>query len=241
VSHTGRGPLRGPDPVLRAAAAHVFVEDLDSDPLVVGTDDEHHLYRVLRLRPGQAVTACDGNGRWRPCRLGAGSLLPDGEVVEQARPRPAITVAFSLAKGDRTDWAVQKLTELGVDRMVPLLAERTVVVWDHSKADRHRQRWTRISREAAAQARLVRLPVVEAPTPVPDLLSRLGPSACAAEPGGEMPGLDHPAVLVGPEGGWGPDELPEGLHRVGAGPTVLRTETAAVALGAALSLARALG
>ena len=93
---------------MREAAAHAFVVDLDAPEL--SDDDRRHLERVLRLRPGQDVTVSDGAGRWRRCRFGD-PLEPAGGVVEDERLSPPVAVALSLTKGERLDWAVQKLTE----------------------------------------------------------------------------------------------------------------------------------
>jgi 16S rRNA (uracil1498-N3)-methyltransferase len=111
------------------ARAHVFVDDLAAPRLAA--DDRHHLTRVLRLSAGAVVTVADGRGRWRSCRLGSGpDLEVVGDIVADPEPRPAITVAFGLVKGERPELVVQKLTELGVDRIVPFAAERSVVRWD---------------------------------------------------------------------------------------------------------------
>jgi len=219
---------------LREAAAHVFVADLAAPELA--SDDRHHLERVLRLRVGEDVTVSDGAGRWRRCRFGD-ALEPVGEIHEDQRPVPPVTIAVALTKGERLDWAVQKLTELGVDRIVPLDAARSVVRWDTDRAAHHADRLRRIARQAAMQSRRSWLPAVE------DLQSFAEaaaiPGAALAEPGGAAPSLDRPVVLVGPEGGWSDDEAASDLVRVGLGPAVLRTETAAVAAGALLCALRA--
>lgn len=221
--------------VLREAAAHAFVVDVDVPELT--PDDRRHLERALRLRTGETVTVSDGAGRWRLCRFAADGLEPCGEIVVEPRPTPLVTVAIALTKGERLDWAVQKLTEIGVDRMVPFTAERSVVRWDAGRAGHHVGRLRRIARQAAVQSRRTWLPEVD------DLRSFAQaaaiPGAAVAEPGGEQPSLDRPVVLVGPEGGWGDDEAGAGLPAVGLGPTVLRSETAAVAAGTLLCALRA--
>jgi len=226
---------------LRTASAHVFVADLGSPSLE--PDDAHHLTRVLRVRPGEAVTVSDGAGRWRMCRAGAASgrgvaLEVAGPVHEEPPAAPAVTVAMAWPKGERADWAVQKLTEVGVDRVIPLVTDRGTVRWDDTKAAAATARMARIARQAAMQSRRVRLPEIGPPTSVGDALGRGGAGACAAEPGGQAPDLARPFVLVGPEGGWADGELPPDLCRVGLGPTVLRTETAAVMVAGVLCLMR---
>ena len=223
---------------LRSSAAHVFVADLEAPTL--GDDDHHHLRRVLRLRPGRVVTVADGAGRWRPCAwTGSRALEPTGEVMRSPDPIPAVTVGFALTKGERPEWVVQKLTEVGVDRIVALGTARSVVRLDAEAVDRRVQRWRRVAKEAAMQSRRARLPVVEGPMALDDVVAPVGRAAALAEPGGDPPSLERPVVLVGPEGGWSPDELGRGLPTVALGATVLRAETAAVAAAVLLCGLRA--
>lgn len=215
------------------AAAHAFVADLATPALDI--DDRHHLERVLRLEIGQAVTVGDGRGGWRLCSWGAGGCLdPAGPTEVEAAPDPAVTVAFALTKGERPEWVVQKLTELGVDRIVPFRARRSVVRWDDGKATAQAERWRRVARQASMQSRRARLPEVTAVAGFADVVAGDRPSAALASQGGGPPSLDRPVVLVGPEGGWDESELACGLPAVGLGPTVLRAETAAVAVGVIL-------
>jgi 16S rRNA (uracil1498-N3)-methyltransferase len=206
------------------AAAHVFVADVESPELA--PDDRHHLERVLRLRPGDEVTVADGAGRWRRCRFGR-VVEPAGDVAVEAPLVPAITIAFALTKGERPEWTVQKLTEVGVDRIVPFVADRSVVRWDSAKAARNAERLRRVAREAAMQSRRTFLPAIEGVTSFADVARR--PGAVLAAPGGAAPDLVRPCLLVGPEGGWSDEELAGALPRVALGPTVLRAETAALA------------
>ena len=219
---------------LRAAAAHAFVSDLDSPEL--SPDDRHHLERVLRLRAGEKITVSDGAGRWRVCRY-AGDVEPIGEIVVDRRPSPAIAVAVALTKGERLDWAVQKLTELGVDLIVPFSAARSVVQWEGDRAVSHVERLRRIARQAAMQSRRTWLPEVDDLRMFSEVAAR--PGAAIAEPGGDPPSLERPIVLVGPEGGWAAEEAGTPLPRVALGEFVLRSETAAVAAGALMCGLRA--
>ena len=115
---------------------HVLVDDVSQPELADA--DRHHLERVLRVRAGDPITVGDGLGRWRPCRLGP-EPEPVGEVREVVRPTPELTVGFALIKGGRPELVVQKLTELGADRIVPFIAARSVVRWDGDKATRNKR------------------------------------------------------------------------------------------------------
>ena len=211
-------------PLTGGARAHVFVADVEAPELA--PDDRHHLERVLRLRPGDELTVADGSGRWRRCRFGP-ALEADGDVEVEVPPAPAITLAFALTKGERPEWTVQKLTEVGVDRIVPFVSARSIVRWDEAKAERNAERLRRVAREAAMQSRRAFLPVVEDVAEFADVVTRTG--AALAAPDGRPPDLARACLLVGPEGGWTDEELALAPVRVALGPTVLRAETAAVA------------
>jgi 16S rRNA (uracil1498-N3)-methyltransferase len=214
-----------------SARAHVFVEDLVTPRLA--DDDLRHLTRVLRLAPGTEVTVSDGAGSWRACRLGTGPELEAvSEIVTEPRPEPALTVAFAVVKGERPELAVQKLTEVGVDRIVPFVAERSVVHWDASKAARHRERFGIIARQAAMQCRRCYLPEVAELADFPTVAQL--PGVALADPGGEPPSLSVQTVLVGPEGGWSEAERRFRLPLVRLGAHTLRSETAAITAGALL-------
>jgi len=241
-------PAGVPDARLVAAAAMVFVADPGSP--VVEAADARHLLDVLRLRPGEPVIAADGAGAWVPCRVagettGRGGrsepesvLVPDGDLVRGPAPSPTITVAFAPVKGDRPEWVVQKLTELGVDRIVPVRAHRSVVRWEGDRAERAATRLRRVAVEAAAQSRRLYVPEVLPVTPLADLAALTGDAPVLAHPGGTPPTLDHRVVAIGPEGGWDETEVAGAAGLVGLGPTVLRAETAAVAAGTLLCALR---
>ena len=205
---------------------HAFVADVE-DP-VLSADDRHHLSRVLRLRDGDALTVCDAAGRWRPASFGD-RLVASGDVVEVPPPAREVAVGFALIKSGRPELVVQKLTELGVDRILLLSAERSVVMWDEGKAAVQLHRLTRVVREAGMQSRRVRLPVLE-PLRQASVVAR-DPTVAMAEPGGSGLDGDVGVLLIGPEGGWTEAELGD-RRRVGLGSTVLRAETAAIAAGA---------
>ena len=220
------------NPELRRSAAHVFVEMIDAPQLT--DEDAHHLGRVLRLRAGEQVSVSDGAGRWRMCTFTAATGVPLESftpVQQDAPPQPPITVGFALAKGDRPEWIVQKLTEIGIDRIVLVDATRSIVRWDPAKAVRNLERLGKVAREAAMQSRRTWLPQIAGPFALADLAVD---GVAIAEPDGPpLEGWVH-TLLVGPEGGWAEAELAVAPRRVGLGNTILRVETAAVVAAAQL-------
>lgn len=215
-----------------SASAHVFVDDVDAP--VLAADDRHHLERVLRLRADELVTVSDGRGRWRWVRAGA-PLDAIDDVRVEAPPSHALTVAFALLKGDRNELVVQKLTELGMDRIVPIVSERCVVRWDTSRAQRQHERLVRVAREAAMQSRRTWLPEVAT---VASLASVLEGGAAMAVMEGGRPTVGLSSIVVGPEGGWSSAELTAASSTVALGDHVLRAETAAITSGAILGALR---
>jgi 16S rRNA (uracil1498-N3)-methyltransferase len=213
---------------LRAAAAHVVVDDVER-PVIDGST-AHHLFRVLRVRDGDPVTVTDGRGRWRLCRAAGGEVLPSADASPVTVRDADCTVAFAIPKSDRPEWIVQKLTELGVARIVLLHAERSVVRWESDRAARHVSRLCRVAVEALEQSRGVWLPEIVGPVPATDVL----PGMAVAEPDGRALTRRDQALAIGPEGGWSPDELSLAAEQVSLGHTVLRVETAAVVAGALL-------
>jgi 16S rRNA (uracil1498-N3)-methyltransferase len=216
------------------AAAQVFVSDLAAPS--VDEADRHHLIRVLRLRAGEHVVACDGAGSWRLCRLTSdGELEPTSDVVTEPAPSPAVAVWLPALKGDRAEWAIAKLTELGVDEIGLLRCERASVPLQGAVTERVLSRWRRVAREAACQSRRTRLPAILGPLDVASVVAS-GALRCDVE--GEARGPAPRALAVGPEGGWSEAErgTPEVSFELADG--VLRSETAAVVAGVVVSALR---
>lgn len=214
----------------------MFVADLAAP--VLAEDDRHHLERVLRVRQGEVVTASDGRGNRCACVFAPGGRLePTGAVEVDPEPEPPITVAFAVTKGDKPETAVQKLTELGVDRIVPFTAGRSVARWEGDRAERHVARLRKVAREAAMQSRRSRIPLVDDLRDFATVAAL--PGAALADAGGAPPSLVRPVLLVGPEGGWTDGERVAGLPIVGLGSEVLRAETAALVAGTLLGALRA--
>ena len=230
-----------------AASAQVFVDDPAAP--VLAEDDAHHLGRVLRLRAGEEVIASDGRGNWARTAWREGASLErvhdapgaggDGTVQVEPPVVPALTVAFAPVKGERPEWVVQKLTELGIDRIVPLHSERSVVRWSGARGKATVEKLRRVARQAAAQCRRVWLPEITDTVPFSELRDLGGDGEVVlAQLSGDRPSARQHVVAVGPEGGWSADELASGLPTVGFGLSVLRAETAAVTAGALLASLR---
>jgi 16S rRNA (uracil1498-N3)-methyltransferase len=210
-------------------------------------DEARHLIRVRRVTLGECVELFDGRGAAFHAEVEVlGRDRVELQVIgpsESTRPAPcSLTLATAVPKGERFDWLVEKATELGVVRLIPLVTERSVVDPRSAKLDRLR----RVIIEASKQCRRDRLMELDPPRTFGAMLATTGESArLIAHPGG--PGLaslglrlrDRSAILaIGPEGGFTEVEVEQALRAgwqaVGLGSTLLRVETAALAGSATL-------
>ncbi|HQT99576.1 MAG TPA: RsmE family RNA methyltransferase [Acidimicrobiales bacterium] len=194
---------------------------------VLDAPARHHLLDVLRASDGEEVVVTDGRGHWAMAGVSAGALLRSSDVALDA-PLPETTVYLAPLKGERSEWAIAKLTELGVARVVPLLSERLATKFRGETRTKILQRWRRISEEACAQSRRTYDLILEAPVDVDHVPAHVA----VADFGGAGDWLGVRAVAIGPEGGFSSDEWGAERRRVSLGPTVLRAETAAVVAGA---------
>lgn len=237
--------------VHQTVGPHFFVEPaaVDGDVALLRGDDANHLLRVLRAQRDDPVSVADGRGRLWQGRLlgGAGGTRGDarvalvaGHTVTPGRPR--MTVVHALPKRRKLDEVVQRLTEVGVDRLVPVHSARSEVHLDPARADKALARWRAVALAAAKQSRRpflldvaevapwqdgfagARHGVVlweESTTPLRQVLDGIGD-------------VDEVVLGVGPEGGLTSDEVAAtGLPDASLGATVLRTETAALVAAAA--------
>jgi 16S rRNA (uracil1498-N3)-methyltransferase len=213
-------------------------------------DEARHLSRVCRYGVGDRVEVFDGKGFATLAQIALVDkdrveLVALGPPIAEVSSPCSLTLATAIPKGERFDWMVEKATELGVARLIPLVAERSVVNPRESKLDRLR----RTIVEAAKQSRRNRLMVLEAAMTWPDVVSSRGEALCLiADPEG-LPPFRWPVLkaqrelilAVGPEGGFSPAEMEiasaGGWHPIRLGVNVLRIETAAIA-GAATIMAR---
>lgn len=226
--------MSGHPEVPGGACPHVIVTDVSAPAL--SPDDRHHLERVVRLRAGDSLSVTDGAGAWRWCRFGP-ELAIDGEIECVAAPTCRITIAFALVKGQKPELVVQKLTELGVDEIIPFVADRSVVRWDEERSHRNIERLRRVAAEASMQSRRVWLPIVREIATFEGLIAQGG--FAIADRDGRAPTLQTTSVMIGPEGGWSESEREHCCDVVGLGAGVLRAETAAFAAASILSALRA--
>jgi 16S rRNA (uracil1498-N3)-methyltransferase len=205
----------------------------------------HHAATVQRLRPGETLILADGRGGSATAEVtavGRGSVdvtITGREQVAAADPR--LVVVQGIAKGDRGELAVQAMTEIGVDEILPWAASRSVAQWRGERGAKSQQKWATTAREAAKQARRAWLPAVggDPDCSTRQIVARLAGAAAAfvlhEEATVRLAAADLPAsgeivLVVGPEGGIAPEEL-DAFERAGAtvaalGATVLRTSTA---------------
>ncbi len=204
-----------------------------------------HLAKVLRARSGDQLIIFSGDGREytgaiesvRGSRVTA-SVGSSGEVDRESPL--ALTLVQCVPRGDRMDFIVQKATELGVTRIVPVLSQRSVVRLDEGQRESKAIHWRAVTVNACEQCGRNRLPVVDAPIPLISYLGSAVPAGArlvlepadesAAAPSNLDAGVE---IAIGPEGGFADEELDAfriaGFARVRLGPRVLRTETAAIA------------
>lgn len=211
-----------------------------------------HVARVLRLERGAPLILINGDGHEYDATLAAlakhAVTAQIHGVREVNRESPLrITLAQGIARGEKMDWILQKATELGVARIVPLVTERTEVKLDEERTGRRMAHWTSVIAGACEQSGRTRLPVLEAPLRMDRWLGALTDDAAlrlALLPEGNVtvrhfPQMDNGALLtVGPEGGFSDNDIAllkqANFHGLRLGPRILRTETAGLAALAAL-------
>jgi 16S rRNA (uracil1498-N3)-methyltransferase len=236
------------------ARRRFFVSSVRNGEAEVSGDDAQHLTRVLRVEPGQRYEISDNTGVYLAEISEAHKRRVKFSIVERVplNPPPVrLHLCAALIKFDHFEWMIEKATELGVERIVPVCAARTERGLEQAAAKRI-ERWRRIGLEAAQQSRRDRLPEIVEAAALEEAL-RLDATcrfACDEEPG--APGLlnavppersvdDVVALLIGPEGGWTAAErtqfLIAGWRSVSLGSQVLRAETASMAALAITSAA----
>lgn len=236
------------------------VEEM-AQTLELSAEISHHIVTVLRLRPADIFDLCDGAGRcWRVALEGGNAKKVRVRILEQrteAETAVYIELLQGLPKGERFDLVLQKNTELGVSRFIPVYTRRCQGRIAREKEEKKRQRWEKIVQEAARQSERSWVPNVEKPTPLEDALqtctaglrlvlweeaetelSTVLPATLELGRHGEKHPRGSIAVLIGPEGGLALDDIAQarsyGFVPVRFGPRILRTETAGFAVNAVL-------
>lgn len=221
------------------------------DDVTVEGDEAHHAVAVRRLRVGEQVVLTDGRGGSVTAEVTSTGkrvfAARAHDVRNEPEPQPLVTVVQALPKGDRGELAVEVLTEVGVARVVPWAAARSVAVWKGERVAKGLARWRSTAREAAKQSRRVWHPEVADLATTADVAEVVRGAALAvvlheeaAEPMAalELPTTGDLVVVVGPEGGLTDEEVAaftrEGAHAVRLGAEVLRTSTAGLAAVSAL-------
>lgn len=236
-------------------------EKMDQDSCVLEGQDVHHILHVMRLGPGDKIICSNSNGRTVIAELDQVSkekvVCRIVEEVKTSRELPVqVTIAQGLPKGDKLEWVLQKGTELGAHRFIPFSSSRTIVKYDRKKEEKKRERWQKIVKEAAEQAHRDYLPSVEPVITWTELFELQADSKLVAYEGHslseEFPSSfvqvletlskckgNHLLIVIGPEGGFAEQEITQlvdnGFKPISLGKRILRTETAALYVLAALS------
>jgi len=227
------------------ARRRFFVDAVHSGRAQIAGEEAHHLSRVLRVEPGQKFEISDNQNVYLAEVESARKDLVSFAIVQQievARPVVRTALLGSLIKFEYFEWMIEKATELGVERVIPVEAERSEKGLE-AAAQKRLARWSRIAREASEQSRRARLPLIEPAVSLADALRDQADYRYVLEEAGAPPILsvvpeacqaaDHVALLAGPEGGWTERERVEiaaaGWGAVSLGPQILRAETAAIA------------
>ena len=211
-------------------------------------DEARHLREVLRLKPGDEVSVFDGAGKEFRARVAQAQRdfaeLELDEEIAPARPESPLQIilAVALLKGEKFDLVVQKATELGVTKIVPLITRYAdIKLRDESDASKRVARWQRIALEAAKQSGRAVVPTVDNPTQFESVLCPSSPCLLFSEKYGHgLTQIDTDSVtaIIGSEGGWSDEELDEaraaGAQIVTLGGRILRAETAAITVAALL-------
>lgn len=223
----------------------VDTASLNDDSPALPREAERHL-RVLRPEKGEEIELFDGKGSARTYAWNE-ALTAYGDIRAMPRPASSLTLFACVTKGSRWDWTIEKATELGVSRIVPVISDRTIVRIPASERAAKRERWLRIAEDAARQSDAMWLPEITEAVDFRDSLALARETDCfvgALVKPTPLPlmvamqkfldGRTDPAnisIYVGPEGDFTPDELSALLAiatPTSFGPTVLRAETAAI-------------
>ena len=227
-----------------------FVDEVRNGHAEISGDDAKHLTRVLRVEPGQRYEISDNRNVYLAEIEVAHKervLFRTLEPIESRESPLRVTLCAALIKFDHFEWMIEKATELGVAEIVPVETVRSERGLERA-AHKRVERWRRIALEASQQSRRARLPEIDEPVPLRDVLGRDAACRLAMDEDSSAPPMlkamqpsESVAILIGPEGGWTGDEraafVAAGWLPASLGPTILRAETAAIAALAVVNAA----
>ncbi len=237
------------------ARRRFFVDQIHDGRAELTGDDARHLSRVLRVEPGQRYELSDNHCAYLAEIDAVASARVTFRILEALpapRPAPQIALYPALIKFDRFEWVVEKATELGVARVVPVITERAEKGLAGA-APKRLERWRKIARESSQQSRRLQIPEIQPAEPFTTAVSApasfrffLDENPATSSLLSVLPPDPAPddlfSILTGPEGGWTDRErtlaLAAGWKPVSLGPNILRAETAAIAGLAVLSQVR---
>ncbi|MDQ0205529.1 16S rRNA (uracil(1498)-N(3))-methyltransferase [Alkalicoccobacillus murimartini] len=235
-------------------------DQMSDKQVTIKGDDASHITRVMRMQPGQSIVCINQKQRVVLCMLESvdstevSASIKEEQSVQTELPIE-VTIAQALPKGDKFDLIVQKGTELGASGFLPFSAARSIVKWDAKKSAKKIERLEKIAKEAAEQSYRMKLPVIYPNASTKQVIetfheytaclilaeeqAKAGETSILAHQLTNMKPGDKLLVLIGPEGGFSEDEIvlfeQAGAKACGLGPRILRTETASLAVLAAIS------
>lgn len=235
--------------------ARFFVQNdsVENNLITITGPDVKHISKVLRLVPGDKIGVSTGTGREFEAvirEITTKEVISEIVTEKQVSTEPPVRVNLyqGLPKGDKLELIIQKSTELGVSRIIPVISERTVVKLDEKKAGERRVRWQRIAEEAAKQSRRTAIPQIEEPVKFETAVELPGDNGLVIMPWEEQKSggikqliknntdVAEVSIFVGPEGGFSQREArlaaDKGFHLVTLGPRIMRTETAGIVTAA---------
>ncbi len=228
---------------LPEASAFLYTDDLKSCRIT--TEAYHHLFNVLRIKTGEKIILSDGDGNWRLCSIANPTatkglnLVALNTEVKVPQPENKVAVGFAITKPANSDTTVQKLTELRIRNIYPFISERTPIKVDPNTKEKLFDRFSKISLSAGEQSRNPYLSKIHPIVHFAELTARFKDSAAILQPGYakidklSLEGIN--ILLIGPEGGFSQKELETVQCKFSLGGTILRSETAAITVGAILT------
>ncbi|MDO6655036.1 16S rRNA (uracil(1498)-N(3))-methyltransferase [Anaerobacillus sp. 1_MG-2023] len=238
----------------------ISASQVQDDYVAIEGEDVKHISKVMRMTVGDNIICCTEDGKSALCELEEINsdlikAVPLEWLEEQKKLPVHVTIVQGLPKGDKLETVIQKGTELGADQFIPFKAERSIVKWDEQKSAKKLQRLKKIAKEAAEQSHRTTIPSIEMPCSISSLIkasesydykliayeeeARAGETAMLVQTLHEANVNDRIMVVFGPEGGLSDNEVASliqaGFASCGLGPRILRTETAAMYVLAAVS------